>query len=71
MIDREVAEIFAAQTAMISALSEELIEVGAIDRERFVNRLYRLIEETATGGPPSSRTAPVRHLISLLERVAD
>ena len=71
MTDTEIAELFAAQTAIINLLCQEMIRSGLIDRGDLTNKLYALLDEQAAhhaGEGPSSRSAPIRHLISLIER---
>ncbi|MBB2973938.1 hypothetical protein [Mesorhizobium sp. RMAD-H1] len=68
MTDQEIADLLAAQTALISVLFEELFKAGISDRREVVNRLYDLLEEQNAGKPPSNRSAPIRHLISILEK---
>ena len=67
MTDQEIAELFAAQTALMSVLFEELFKAGASSRMEIVNKLYALLDEQNAGRPPTNRSAPIRHLISILE----
>jgi hypothetical protein len=69
MKDIEVAELFAAQTAITHLIVEELSNSGVIDRRVFTNKLYDLLYKQASlyDDKPSSRSAPIRHLIHLLE----
>ncbi|NKE77531.1 hypothetical protein [Ochrobactrum sp. MC-1LL] len=67
---KEVAEMMAAYTAITASLSEMLIKAGVLNREEWVNQLYHLLEVQAgkyREQPPSGRSAPLRHLIHLLE----
>lgn len=71
MTDTEIAELFAAQTAIINLLCQELIHSGLLDRDDLTKKLYALLDEQAehhAGQGPSSRSAPIRHLINLIER---
>lgn len=69
MKDVEIAELFAAQTAITHLMIEELSNSGVIDKRIFTNKLYSLLSKQAAlyDDKPSSRSAPIRHLIHLLE----
>ncbi|WP_144865131.1 hypothetical protein [Mesorhizobium sp. J18] len=71
MKDREIAELFAAQTAVMYSLVEELIAANVIDRDKYIKKLYDLLNKQAAlyDDKPSSRSAPIRHLIRLIEGI--
>ena len=71
MTDNEIAGMLAAQTAIINLLCRELIQSGLVDQNDLTTKLYDLINRQATayaGKGPSARSAPIRHLISLIEK---
>jgi len=70
MKDKEIAELFAAQTAIIHMILEQLADSGAINRRNIIQQLYNLLYKQAAlhDDKPSSRSAPIRHLIHLLEK---
>lgn len=68
MTDEKTAEIFAGYTAIIAVLVENLSEAGKLDQHRFVENLYDLLEAAHTQRPGSSYSAPIKHLISVIEK---
>ena len=63
----DVTKNLAVQTAMLSALIEELISKGLIDRQAMVKRYYDLLNELIVSGDGKRNAGGIRHLIYLLE----
>lgn len=61
------AAMMAGTTAIISAICELLIEKQIVDRVELRNRLYRLCQEVPETSSSSDISAPIRHLISIIE----
>lgn len=67
---KEVAEMMATYTAITAKLSEMLIQAGVLERDDWVNELYRLLNiqtQDYLDQPMNARSAPLKHLIHLLE----
>lgn len=66
--DQANAAVFAAQTAIIATLANELIKAKAIQRKSLVVSLYDLLRTHGAERQPAIGAAPIKHLISLLEK---
>jgi hypothetical protein len=69
MDDKQFQATMAGMTGLIAYLIFELDEEKAIDKKKFLNKLY-VIARTARSRSPYS-AAPIDHLISILENFSD
>ena len=66
-LEADTATKFAVQTAIMSVLTEELIEKEVVERDAIVRKLYDLLQDFALVGEKPHNAGAIRHLISLLE----
>lgn len=63
----DIANMLGAQTLMFGVLVEELARNGQIDRHRFIEKIYEAMALYGDRFGKDVKTAPMRHLISMLE----
>lgn len=63
----DIANMLGSQTVMFGVLVEELAQKGHIDRHRFIAKMYEAMALYGDAFGRDVKTAPMRHLISMLE----
>lgn len=66
-MEKDLAKVFAVQTAVLASVVEMLIETGALQRDQAVTRLYTLLMKFGAEGGSMPQAGPITHLIALLE----